>query len=214
MTTPPDYGEDPLAYAVEIMGRIRRDGRWESAQTHSSLLSYLVEETWELVDAVEGGDRGEIVSELGDLLLQVLFHSAIGAERDEEPFDVRDVATALLDKLRDRAPYWFTEEGAAGLSSADQDRLWQEAKARRRTAETGAGTETGARGVFDGISWTQPALALGQDVLARARQVGVPEEEIPEGLSVVRVEPRSGSAELAYRARLRRFVDQIEESRR
>lgn len=217
MTPPAEDGHDQLAHAVEVMGRIRRDGQWESEQTHASLLSYLVEETWELVDAVEGGDRDEIVSELGDLLLQVLFHSAIGAERPRDPFDVHDVAASLLDKLRDRAPYWFTEEGAAGLSAQEQDRLWQEAKARRR-AERAADTATA--GIFDGLSWSQPALALGQEVLARARRAGVAEEEIPEDVRTVRVEARSDlftggaeSAELAYRARLREFVSRIEESR-
>ena len=164
-------GGDRLAEAVALMTRIRRDGRWESEQTHESLLPYLLEESWELVDAVADGDRAELVSELGDLLLQVLFHSAIAAEHPEEPFDVQDVAGALLDKLRRRAPYWFTEEGDADegdadqgsadegsadegcagagagaavrpgpvhLDSAEQDRVWQQAKAAERAGRRGA----------------------------------------------------------------------------
>ncbi len=225
-------GRDHLAEAVELMARIRRDGEWESAQTHASLLPYLIEESWELVDAVADGDRDELVSELGDLLLQVLFHAAIGAERDEQPFDVQDVAAALLDKLRRRAPYWFPDEAAAAapgtadaalaptrvpaaaaLDAAEQDRLWQEAKA----AENGGRPP---RGVVDGISWDMPALALGQKVLERVRSAGVPDDLVPEAMRVVRVEPagvfrdpapgrESGSAEVGYRQTVRSFSETV-----
>ncbi|MBB1039517.1 nucleoside triphosphate hydrolase, partial [Dietzia natronolimnaea] len=173
---------DRLAEAVEVMARIRRDGEWEAAQTHASLLPYLLEESWELVDAVADGDRDELVSELGDLLLQVLFHAAIGEERAEGAFDIHDVAGALLDKLRRRAPYWFTADGAAGLDAAEQDRLWQEAKAAERAGRP-------PRGVVDGIPWDMPALALGQKVLARARSAGVPDELVPAQMRVVHVDP-------------------------
>ncbi|WP_244200748.1 MazG nucleotide pyrophosphohydrolase domain-containing protein [Dietzia kunjamensis] len=165
------------------MARIRRDGEWESAQTHASLLPYLLEESWELVDAVADGDRDELVSELGDLLLQVLFHAAIGAERDESPFDVQDVAGALLDKLRRRAPYWFTDgpgRGPGALDAAEQDRLWQEAKAAERAGRP-------PRGVVEGISWDMPALALGQKVLERARSAGIPDDLVPDRMRVVHV---------------------------
>ncbi|AVZ41232.1 nucleoside triphosphate hydrolase [Dietzia sp. JS16-p6b] len=163
------------------MGRIRRDGEWEAAQTHASLLPYLLEESWELVDAVADGDRDEMVSELGDLLLQVLFHAAIGEGRAEGSFDIDDVAGALLDKLRRRAPYWFTAEGAAGLDATEQDRLWQEAKAAERA-------DRPPRGVVDGIPWDMPALALGQKVLARARAAGVPGDLVPSRMRVVQVD--------------------------
>ncbi|MFN3602956.1 MAG: MazG nucleotide pyrophosphohydrolase domain-containing protein [Dietzia sp.] len=231
---------DRLAEAVEVMARIRRDGEWESAQTHASLLPYLLEESWELVDAVADGDRDELVSELGDLLLQVLFHAAIGAERAEESFDIQDVATALLDKLRRRAPYWFTGDGAAGpgsahLDAAEQDRLWQEAKAAERA-------DRPPRGVVDGIPWDMPALALGQKVLARARSAGVPDELVPARMRVVHVDPvglfrelatggrddgtgtgtgsctdtgtvhESGSAEVAYRQVVREFARDLRQA--
>ncbi|WP_309234176.1 MazG nucleotide pyrophosphohydrolase domain-containing protein, partial [Dietzia sp. SYD-A1] len=186
----PDPGDGPgagsgagdrLAEAIEVMGRIRRDGEWEAAQTHASLLPYLLEESWELVDAVADGDRDELVSELGDLLLQVLFHAAIGEGRAEGSFDIDDVAGALLDKLRRRAPYWFTAEGAAGLDTTEQDRLWQEAKAAERA-------DRPPRGVVDGIPWDMPALALGQKVLARARAAGVPGDLVPSRMRVVQVD--------------------------
>lgn len=220
-------GGDRLAEAVEVMARIRRDGEWESAQTHASLLPYLLEESWELVDAVADGDRDELVSELGDLLLQVLFHSAIGAERDESPFDVQDVAGALLDKLRRRAPYWFTDgpgRGAGALDAAEQDRLWQEAKAAERAGRP-------PRGVVEGISWDMPALALGQKVLERVRSAGIPDDLVPDRMRVVHVDAGglfhaaahtaahsadeasdtdgSGSAEVEYRRVVREFAETV-----
>lgn len=214
---------DRLAEAVEVMARIRRDGEWESAQTHASLLPYLLEESWELVDAVADGDRDELVSELGDLLLQVLFHAAIGAERDESPFDVQDVAGALLDKLRRRAPYWFTDgpgRGPGALDAAEQDRLWQEAKAAERAGRP-------PRGVVEGISWDMPALALGQKVLERVRSAGIPDDLVPDRMRVVHVgagglfraaahaadeasnADGSGSAEVEYRRVVREFADNV-----
>ena len=214
---------DRLAEAVEVMARIRRDGEWESAQTHASLLPYLLEESWELVDAVADGDRDELVSELGDLLLQVLFHAAIGAERDESPFDVQDVAGALLDKLRRRAPYWFTDgpgRGPGALDAAEQDRLWQEAKAAERA-------DRPPRGVVEGISWDMPALALGQKVLERVRSAGIPDDLVPDRMRVVHVDAGglfhaaahdadeaseadgSGSAEVEYRRVVREFAETV-----
>lgn len=219
-------GGDRLAEAVEVMARIRRDGEWESAQTHASLLPYLLEESWELVDAVADGDRDELVSELGDLLLQVLFHAAIGAERDESPFDVQDVAGALLDKLRRRAPYWFTDgpgRGPGALDAAEQDRLWQEAKAAERAGRP-------PRGVVEGISWDMPALALGQKVLERVRSAGIPDDLVPDRMRVVHVDAGglfhaaahdahdtdeasdtdgSGSAEVEYRRVVREFAETV-----
>lgn len=220
-------GGDRLAEAVEVMARIRRDGEWESAQTHASLLPYLLEESWELVDAVADGDRDELVSELGDLLLQVLFHAAIGAERDESPFDVQDVAGALLDKLRRRAPYWFTDgpgRGPGALDAAEQDRLWQEAKAAERAGRP-------PRGVVEGISWDMPALALGQKVLERVRSAGIPDNLVPDRMRVVHVDAGglfhaaahtaahsadeasdtdgSGSAEVEYRRVVREFAETV-----
>ena len=217
---------DRLAEAVALMARIRRHGRWEAAQTHTSLLPYLVEETWELVDAVSDGHRDELVSELGDLLLQVLFHASIGAERADEPFDIQDVAGALLDNLRRRAPYWFTdpdpdpadpdaagpdsaapdadgpaERAPAAPDAAEQDRLWQEAKEVERAGRS-------PRGVVEGIPWSMPALALGQKVLARARSARVPEELIPAELLAAPVDV-AGSAEAAYRETVRRFAHHL-----
>lgn len=210
-----DSSGDRLAEAVAVMARIRRDGRWESAQTHASLLPYLIEESWELVDAVADGDRDELVSELGDLLLQVLFHAAIGAERGDAPFDIQDVAGALLDKLRRRAPYWFDNDdddndaarvlSAAAVDAEEQDRLWQKAKAAERVGRP-------PRGVVEGISWDMPALALGQKVLSRVRSAGIPDDLVPAEMAVVYIDSTagaSGSAEVEYRQVIRRFAGTV-----
>ena len=201
----------PLEYAVELFARIRREGEWESAQTHASLIPYLIEESWELADAVADGDRAELRSELGDLLLQVLFHTAITAEHDTDPFDIDDVAQAMLDKLRRRAPYWF-DVGPPQLDAAEQDRLWERAKA----------TE-GRRGLFDGIAWNLPALALGDKVLARCAKAGIPAECVPEEIATPDVmgygifgsgtgeeTGHESGSENTYRQAVRRFARRVE----
>ena len=201
----------PLEHAVELFGRIRREGEWESAQTHDSLIPYLIEESWELADAVADGDRAELRSELGDLLLQVLFHTAITAEHDTDPFDIDDVAQAMLDKLRRRAPYWF-EDGPPQLDAAEQDRLWERAKASE-----------GRRGLFDGIAWNLPALALGDKVLARCAKAGIPADCVPREIATPDVmgygifgsgtgeeTGHESGSENAYRQAVRRFARRVE----
>lgn len=201
----------PLEHAVELFGRIRREGEWESAQTHDSLIPYLIEESWELADAVADGDRAELRSELGDLLLQVLFHTAITAEHDTDPFDIDDVAQAMLDKLRRRAPYWF-ESGPPQLDAAEQDRLWERAKASE-----------GRRGLFDGIAWNLPALALGDKVLARCAKAGIPADCVPREIATPDVmgygifgsgtgeeTGHESGSENAYRQAVRRFARRVE----
>lgn len=201
----------PLERAVELFARIRREGEWEAAQTHASLIPYLIEETFELADAVADGDREELRSELGDLLLQVLFHTAITAERDTDPFDIDDVAQAMLDKLRRRAPYWF-EDGPPQLDAAEQDRLWERAKASE-----------GRRGLFDGIAWNLPALALGDKVLARCAKAGIPADCVPREIATPDVmgygifgsgtgeeTGHESGSENAYRQAVRRFARRVE----
>src|SRR5699024_4440012 len=98
-----------LLHAVRVMDRLRSPGGcpWDAAQTHDSLRQYLVEETYELLDAIETGDRSALREELGDVLLQVLFHARLAAEDPHELFDVDDVAGELGDKLVGRHPDVF-----------------------------------------------------------------------------------------------------------
>lgn len=115
---------DPVLQARETMRVARRRGEWEAAMTHESLLPYLREEVDEFADAVGSADSNELKRELGDILLQVLFHAEIASG-----FDFGDVAQAFVDKMRSRAPYLF--DGSTGIvAREEQDRLWAEGKAR------------------------------------------------------------------------------------
>ncbi|PFG29042.1 MazG nucleotide pyrophosphohydrolase domain-containing protein [Corynebacterium renale] len=119
---------DPVWQAREVMAAARARGGWEQAQTHESLVPYLLEESQEVVEAI-GGPDAELCGELSDVLLQVLFHAQIAQERGAFSFD--DVAAAFVAKMRSRAPYLF--DGSTGVVDAtEQDRLWQEGKRRER----------------------------------------------------------------------------------
>ena len=125
---------DPIHRAVAAMSRSLARGEWEAGQTHRSLLPYLAEEAREFAAAVHDWERdGEeepLLRELGDVLLQVLFHAEIAARRGA--FDLGDVADSFLTKLRSRSPYLF--DGSTGVVGAEeQERLWQEGKARERS---------------------------------------------------------------------------------
>ncbi len=167
-----------LLDAVAVMDRLRSTGGcvWDAAQTHASLLQYLVEECYELVQAIEDNDVDAIREELGDVLLQVLFHARIAAESDtaDGGFDIDDVASGLIDKLVRRHPHVFgTPEQREQLSAADQQARWDELK----KAERGRGR------ALDGVALGQPALALVGKLGARSVKYQV-DVTIPAGDSV------------------------------
>jgi len=151
---------------VTVMDRLRTDCPWDRAQTHGSLATYLLEETYETLEAIESGDADRpdythLQEELGDLLLQVFFHSRIAAEAGDDGFTVDDVAAGIVDKLVHRHPHVF-----AGLEVADADELdrnWEALKAE----------EKGRASVLDGVPAQLPALALADKVVGRAARVGV-----------------------------------------
>jgi XTP/dITP diphosphohydrolase len=148
------------------MDRLRSPGGcpWDAEQTHASLLRYLLEECYELVEAVESADPAAIREELGDVLLQVLFHARIAAEtpRDEGGFDIDDVAADLVGKLVRRHPHVFAGD-AAEWTAADQQQRWDELKK----------TERGKSGVLAGVAFGQPALALAAKLGSRAAAFGL-----------------------------------------
>jgi len=146
---------------VAIMDRLRSPGGcpWDARQTHTSLLRYLVEESYEVVEAVEGGDRDELRDELGDLLLQVVFHARVAAEDPAEGFDIDDVADAVVTKLERRHPHVFAGEVAA----EDLQAGWDAIKA----------TEKVRASVLDGIPLSLPALARAEKVLGRLQRNGL-----------------------------------------
>src|SRR5712672_4544171 len=114
---------DRLVDAVAMMDKLRTAGPWESEQTHDSLRRFLLEETYELFDAVHSGDTDALRDELGDVLLQVLFHARIAEDAPEHPFTIDDVADALLRKLGNRAPGVLAGET---ISLAEQLAQWED----------------------------------------------------------------------------------------
>ncbi len=169
-------GRELLA-AVAVMDRLRSPGGcpWDAAQTHATLLRYLVEECYELVQAVEDGDVVAMREELGDVLLQVLFHARIAAEtsRAAGGFDIDDVASDLVDKLVRRHPHVFGPDADPALTAEDQQIRWDELKK----------TEKARPSALDGVALGQPALALAAKLGARSVKYGV-EVPLPEGDSV------------------------------
>ncbi|MDO5668533.1 MAG: MazG nucleotide pyrophosphohydrolase domain-containing protein [Corynebacterium sp.] len=122
---------DPIRHAVLAMERACSIGEWEASQTHRSLLPYLAEEAQEFADQVltweRDGDEQALLRELGDVLLQVLFHAELASRRSA--FDFADVAGSFVDKLRSRSPYLF--DGTTGVVPVEeQERLWAIGKAR------------------------------------------------------------------------------------
>lgn len=124
-----DARPGPVSTAVSVMRAAVERGEWERAQTHESLIPYLREESEEFIDSLATGDDTEIVKELGDVLLQVLFHAEIAARQGR--FDIGDVAASFVAKMRSRSPYLF--DGSTGtVDSGEQERLWQAGKRRER----------------------------------------------------------------------------------
>ncbi len=147
---------------VAVMDRLRSPGGcpWDAEQTHESLVQYLVEETYETIEAIDAGDRDALIEELGDLLLQVVFHSRIG-EESAQPFDIDDVAGGIAEKLIARHPHVFGDEIAE--TAGDVEAAWFERKRR----------EKGRTSVTDGVPMAMPALPLIEKLLHRAEKGGV-----------------------------------------
>lgn len=181
-----------LLDAVELMDRLCTDGEWESRQTHASLVRYLIEETYELVDAIDAGGRDELVAELGDVLLQVLFHARIGAG-----FTIDDVAESFIRKVSARSAGVL----AGGVDLQTQVDDWERAKSAERPGGS----------CMDGIATGQPALALAEKILERARGAGVPDDAVPAALAAVALRP-GGGAEQRLRAEALGFALRIREA--
>jgi len=185
-----------LIDAVEIMDRLRTAGPWESEQTHDSLRRYLLEETYELFDAVHGGDADEIRDELGDVLLQVLFHARIAQDSPQTPFTIDDVADALVRKLLHRVPAVLAGEP---ITLEDQLAQWEQRKAAEGTRRLSC---------VDGIPTGQPALALAQKVIARVAANGLPGDLIPVALRTVALDD-DHDAENELRTAVLEFADVV-----
>ena len=149
-----------LLDVVAVMDRLRSPGGcpWDAEQTHTTLMPYLLEEAYEAYAALEDGDLVDLREELGDVLLQVVFHARL-AEEAQAPWSIDDVAGDLVDKLVRRHPHVF-----AGTSADDLEGTWEALKK----------AEKGRTSVTDGVPLGQPALALAAKLQRRAGRIGAP----------------------------------------
>lgn len=145
----------------EVMDKLRSPGGclWDAEQDHRSLLKYLLEESYEFIESVENNDRAAMQEELGDLLLQVYFHSRMAEEDAKQPFNIEDVAKSVADKLIRRHPHVFAGESVSG--SAEVLENWEKQKA----------AEKGRSSVIDGVPLAQPALPLATKVIYRLNKL-------------------------------------------
>jgi XTP/dITP diphosphohydrolase len=202
-----DHGDgsprDSLRAAADTMRAVRERCVWSQRITHRDLVPYLIEESHEVIDAVESGTRDDLREELGDLLWQVLFHAAIAAQDPDDPFDIDDVADTLTEKMVRRHPHVFAGETA----TTPEEVLvhWNAAKAAEKRTRTS---------VLDGVPRGMPALALAQKLAGRAAGAGIDapvadgpssEAELGEALLALvgRARAEGWDAERALRERLR-----------
>lgn len=146
----------------EVMDKLRSPGGcpWDAEQSHSSLLKYLLEESYEFIEAVEDNDRDAMQEELGDILLQVYFHSRMAEEDKINPFTIEDVANGVVEKLIRRHPHVFSD--VKSTSSAEVLENWEAQKA----------VEKGRTSVIDGVPLAQPSLPLATKILYRIKKLG------------------------------------------
>jgi XTP/dITP diphosphohydrolase len=208
--------DDALREAAETMHAVRERCVWTQQIDHRDLVPYLVEESAEVIDAVEAGTRADLREELGDLLWQVLFHAEIAAGDPDDPFDIDDVARGLTEKMVRRHPHVFAD----AVASTPEEVLvhWDAAKAAEKRARTS---------VLDGVSDHMPSLALAQKMLGKAAQTGVPapshrladpetETELGDALLMLvhLGRTRGWDAERALRERLRTLRTEVQTAER
>src|SRR5258706_1918961 len=153
------------------MSRLRRECPWDAKQTHESLAPHLLEESYEALEALESGDPGALGEELGDVLLEVMFHAEIASERtDGTGYTIDDVAEGIADKLIRRHPHVFGDVSVSGADEVRQN--WDAIKAAERAAKGG-----GPGSELDGVPFGQPRLALAAQLHRRAELAGVPAEQ-------------------------------------
>lgn len=191
---------------IQVMDRIRRECPWSSRQTHKGLTKYGIEEAYELVEAIEDGDRDELREELGDVLLQVVFHARIAEEDEDAPFSIDDVAATIVTKLIHRHPHVFGD--ATATTPEEVKAHWLRTKAVEKRRES----------VTDGIPLHQPGLALAAKLASRARSAGL---DVPlpaaDGIGydllalAARAEADGIDPEAALRAAARVYRDAIRE---
>ncbi|KRC66298.1 hypothetical protein ASE12_16975 [Aeromicrobium sp. Root236] len=166
-----------LLDVVEIMDRLRRECPWTAQQSHETLSHYLLEEAHETLEALDNGDSEHLREELGDLLMQIVFHARIAAEG--EGWDIDDVAAGIAEKLVYRNPHVFGD--ATVTSAGEVDANWQRLKA----------TEKRRASVLEGIPATLPALAYADKVLSRLDGVDISGDDLGARLLALVAEARA-----------------------
>ncbi len=208
---------------VAVMDRLRRECAWDARQTHRTLVEYLLEETHETIEAIETDDDASLREELGDLLLQVVFHARIASETAD--WDIDDVARGIVDKLIRRHPHVFGSDSEyadmAEVGTSDEDTLnrnWARIKSQEKSRSS----------ALDGIPATLPALSWAQKSWRRATDAGLgagvlevdpgatsvavdDDQALAEQLLalVVEAESRGWDAEALLRGRVRRLHDSV-----
>lgn len=202
-----------LIRLAQVMDQLRSPGGcpWDAEQTHESLLKYLLEESYEFIEAIESGNRKDMLEELGDVLLQVYFHARIAQEHESDSFNIDDVAKSVADKLISRHPHVFA--GTTVESTGDVLENWERIKKAEKNRTS----------AHDGVPTSQPALPLASKLVYRAqknhlemphhptKEMSVSESEIGEHLlSLVswavehQIDPEKAlrKAALEYRAQM------------
>ncbi|WP_433505954.1 MazG family protein [Pseudonocardia halophobica] len=197
-----------LLDAVAVMDRLRSPGGcpWDAEQTHESLLQYLVEECYELYQAIEDGDRADMREELGDVLLQVLFHARVAQEAGEGAFDIDAVAGGLVAKLVGRHPHVFAGSERIETATAQEGR-WEELKRAEKQRSSSV----------DGVPLGQPAVALAAKLVSRTARAGLPEDLLPAGggvgeelfRQVAQAKLNGADPEAELRTAARAFADRV-----
>jgi XTP/dITP diphosphohydrolase len=203
--TPAPAGVEVLE-AVAVMDRLRSPGGcpWDAEQTHESLRQYLVEETYELLEAIEDGDRAALREELGDVLLQVLFHSRLAREH-AGPFGIDEVAADLVAKLVHRHPHVFNEPTDDDLTTLEH--LWEDQKRLEKQRESSV----------DGVALGQPALNLAAKLISRTERAGFPADLLPGDplfAAAAAAKLAGGEPEGDLRGVARRFAVDVREAER
>ena len=164
---------------VATMDRLRVECPWDAGQTHASLAPHLLEEPYEALEALESGDERAFCEELGDVLLQVMFHARVAAERDDgTSFTIDDVADGIVTKLVRRHPHVFGDVTVSGADEVKRnwDEIKREEKRQRAEREGLSAAADGPLSALDGVPFGQPALALAAQLQRRAARAGVPGE--------------------------------------
>jgi XTP/dITP diphosphohydrolase len=205
-----------LSALIDTMATLRGEGGcpWDAEQTHESLVPYLLEEVFELVEAIEAGNRADLREELGDVLYQLLFHADIAASESSEPFDIDDVAAGVDHKMRHRHPHVFAGGDASTVEEVTA--RWEDIKTEEKKHRSS---------VLEGIPERLSALARASSTLKRsAGVVGfssvhetplfASEEELGDYLlALVHAARGAGlNPETALRQATRRLEDQVHQA--